>query len=222
MYGTGVEGLGAGFIDKDGNEFTVLAPVPLEARITRSPLSKQTIENLQFFGFLGTAQVAGRVPALQRYEHPPNDPPDITVTTVEGSELAVELTTLSMTQVTRRRLAEIRSVGRSLDDEINSDLGSYPHLQGRVVHLAEMGADELRPPKRNPQQLKQLVSELAAELKNDFGVVQPIPIVGDFSDGPPERFTPEMSAIAALGPFSAPIERRARSLGDRSAHGWLW
>jgi hypothetical protein len=30
------------------------------------------------------------------------------------------------------------------------------------------------------------------------------------------------TATSSLGPFSAPIERRARSLGDRSAHGWLW
>ena len=197
MYGTGVQGLGMGMRDEDGNEFFSLAPVPLETRITRSPLSKQTIENLQFWGFLGTAQVAGRAPALQRYERPPSDPPDITVTTVDGSALAVELTTLSTTQVTSQRLAEIRSIGRSLDDEL-SDLESYPHLRGRVVHLAEMGADEMRPPRRNPDQLKQLVSDLAAELKVDFGVVQPIP-VRDFSAGPPERFTPEMSAIAARG-----------------------
>jgi hypothetical protein len=138
------------------------------------------------------------VPGLQSYERTANDPPDAVITTTDGLALAVELTTLSTTQVTRQRFAEVRSIGRMLGDRLKASPDAFPHLVGRVVGLSEMGHDDERPPRRNQQQVGELVDTLAAALEEDFGVVQGIPIK-DASAGLPETLTPEMMAMYEFG-----------------------
>jgi hypothetical protein len=198
MNGIVVGGVGVGGTDDQGDEWTTMAPIALESRVSASSFSKATIENMQFLGFYTAAQVGGIVPALQSYERPPSDPPDAVIKTDDSLALAVELTTLSTTQVTRQRFAEIRLIGRLLDDRLKADSEAFSHLVGRVVGLGEIGHDQERPPKRNQQQVAELVDAFVAALKKDFGVVQGIPIE-DVRAGLPDTLTPEMLALLARG-----------------------
>ncbi len=192
MFGTGISAFALQGTDEDGRELLSLVALPLETRLTSATLTKEAIEDLQFFNFYTSAQLAGWVPGLVSHRRPPTDPPDLIVQAIGKSELAIELTTLSTTQVTRQRLAEMRSIGRLLDQKIAEDLAAYQHLTGRVVALAEMGGDDTRPPRRSPKQLREFVDQLAAEVRTDFGVVQGIP-VDDPSAGLPERITAEIA-----------------------------
>jgi hypothetical protein len=199
MTGPVIGGIGLGGPGAQGDdEWQTWAPIPLESRLPVSSVSKSSIENMQFLGFYAAAQIGGLVPGLQSYERTAHDPPDAVITTTEGQELAIELTTLSTTQVTRQRFAEARSIGRALGDRLKANPEAFPHLVGRVVGLSEMGHDDERPPRRNQRQVRQLVDTLATALEVDFGVVQGIPIE-DASAGLPEKLTPEQSAVLQLG-----------------------
>ena len=171
MSGPVFGGIALGGSDEDGNQFLMVAAMPLESRVTLATLSKQTIENLQFSNFLAVAQLVGAAGPLERYERVEDDPPDLRVKLIGGPTLAVELTTLPASEVSRQRLAELRRIARALGEKLTSEPTSYPHLRGKSVYLAELGGDESRPPKLPGAKLDALIDQLAARLANDIGVV---------------------------------------------------
>ena len=135
--------------------------MPLESRIIASQLDKSGIEELQLKNFVALAQVTKATGPITSCERVVKDPPDFLVS-VDGAEpLAVELTTLSTTDVSRQRTDEIRNIGRALEKRIRDNPADFPHLQGRVVGLLEMSADHARPKKRRGPEFDKLIDTLA-------------------------------------------------------------
>jgi hypothetical protein len=149
--------------------------MPLESRVVARRLDKSIIEDQQFASFLTAAQFIGATGALTNYQRVPNDPPDLLVSIDERQPLAVELTTLSTSDVSRQRLHEIRTIGQALQDWLNGNPADHPHLRGRIIGLLEMSSDQSRPAKRRGAQFDGLISDLASALSADFGVIQGFP-----------------------------------------------
>ncbi|ABM15143.1 hypothetical protein [Mycolicibacterium vanbaalenii] len=169
----------------DGDDtWEVLPAQPIQSKCT-APLSKQVHENMQLSDFLTMAQLGGLVGDIRNIEWLADDPPDASVTMADGQVFAVELSSISVTDVTRSRLSELRMIEDALVQRIADDVASYPHLFGRTVALSELASDGNRPPKRNSAQMTALVDRFAEELRTDFGVV------GTAADGPgiPEVIT---------------------------------
>jgi hypothetical protein len=76
-------GIALGGEDADGNRIMSVPAMPLESRVASGNLNKQTIEDLQFFGFYGIAQMTGAAGPLENFERVVPDPPDLRVK-VEG------------------------------------------------------------------------------------------------------------------------------------------
>jgi hypothetical protein len=132
------------------------------------------LEGQQFSNFLSVAQFSGATGPLERHELG-NDPPDLLVTMQGSPPLGVELTSLSVTDVSRQRLDEIRKIARNLTEQVASEPDIYSHLRGRSVSIAEHTTDDTRPRKRNEKTRNSLIEQLAATLKQDFGVADEWP-----------------------------------------------
>jgi hypothetical protein len=140
-------GIAFGGEDADGNRIMTVSAMPLESRLTLTGLTKQAIEDLQFHGFYGVAQLCGAAGSLEHYERVTNDPPDLRVKAEGRPLLNVELTTLPASEISRERLAEIRLIARKISERLSADSARFAHLNGRTVFIAEMGDDTKRPPK---------------------------------------------------------------------------
>ncbi|QXN74946.1 hypothetical protein SEA_POSH_38 [Gordonia phage Posh] len=163
-----------GGVDADGNEFHDLPAMPLDQRVA-AKLSKRAIEDQQFLSMVLYAELAGAMESIQSYRRPASDPPDLIVTTASGADVGVELTSISATDITRQRFADIRRIGRSLSERFTSDPKSFEHLVGRVVFVAEMGGDDARPKRRVGPAYDALIDALADAVKTDIGIAQGIP-----------------------------------------------
>lgn len=177
-----VGGMGLGSFDGEGGRVWNLAPMPMETRVFEGSVDKTIIEAQQFSDFLRLAQMTRAVRALQTYELG-SDPPDLIVTPVGGVPIAVELTTLSVTDVSRQRLSEVRRLARDVTARIAAEPGNYANLVGRSASLAEHHSDEQRPPKRTRPQWDALVDAIAETLRSDFGVADEWP--PEYNDGRP-------------------------------------
>ena len=138
-------------------------------------LSQEMIEDQQFLDFARAAQLRGELPAIECYQRPPSDPPDLLVTT-RGREYAVELTSITTPEVSRQRLSEIRAIGHKLSELIRSDSERFAHLVGKTVSLAEMASDDQRPPKTNARRMLEIVNRLGDALGPQIGTVDYTPL----------------------------------------------
>lgn len=143
--------------------------MPLETKLAPGPIEKSDYEFQQLSDFLRVAHATGAISDLESYE-PGGDPPDFIVTPAGGAPLAVELTTLSVTDVSRQRLNDIRRLGRDVAAKVAEEPGKFMHLVGRTVSLAEHAGDAHRPRRRNPSQRAALAEALAQALESDFGI----------------------------------------------------
>lgn len=170
-------GIGLGGTDLNGHQVWDIAPMPIETRVFPGSISKEVLEAQQFADFLRIAQLTGATGALQRSELG-GDPPDLIVTPIGGSPLGVELTSLSVTDVSRQRLDDIRRIARDVTRRITENPARYGHLIGRTVSIAEHESDANRPRKRKAHERKQLIDALAHTLQQDFGVADEWPVEG--------------------------------------------
>lgn len=161
--------IGLGGTDANGHEVWYIPPMPVETRAFSGLISKEVLEAQQFSNFLQYAQLSGATSALQRYELG-GDPPDLIVTPLGGSPLGVELTSLSVTDVSRQRLDDIRRLARDVTQRLTEDPTRYSHLHGRTASIAEHQSDSDRPRKRKARERQQLINALAECLQDDFGV----------------------------------------------------
>lgn len=153
----------------NGDRVWDFGTMPLETKVLPGPIEKSVIETQQFSDLMRVAQASGATQALQSYV-PGNDPPDLIVTPIGGTPLAVELTTLSVTHLARQRLNEIRRLGRDLGAKVADKPDKFEHLVGRTVSLAEHESDARRPRKRTAAERAALVEALAYTLEDDFGI----------------------------------------------------
>jgi hypothetical protein len=167
--------------DAAGRERYVHPTMPLDSRAAEGAMSQETIEDLQFFNFLNAAQLAGAAGALERYEKVADDPPDLRVQLSGKPVLAVELTTLSTTELSRQRLSDVRQMARAVDDRISLKPIAFGHLRGRRVSITENASDQSRPPKVLGHKFDEFIDELTAALEQDFGFAQGYPTNPDGS-----------------------------------------
>jgi hypothetical protein len=166
----GVGGMALGGRDFEGKRVWHVPPMPIETQVLSGPLSQQDLESYQFSSFLRLAQATGATGELTSSQHIIDDPPDLVVAIGGGPELAVELTSLSVTDVSRQRVDEIRRIAREVTAKMASDPTKYVHLLGRVVLVAEHATDDARPQKRKASEREALVDAIATSLQQDFGV----------------------------------------------------
>jgi hypothetical protein len=162
---------GLGGTNEDGNRVWTVAPAPGRTQVVDPDKAQDKVfrEELQFLGFLRIAQLTGATGTLKSSELG-GDPPDLIVDIVGGQPLAVELTTLSVTDLSRQRASEIQRIASDLSARLAAEPKKYRHLRGLLVSLAEHQTDENRPKKRDKTQRAALINELAARLAVDFGV----------------------------------------------------
>lgn len=189
---------GFGGVDASGDEVLDVVSLGIDTRVTRSSLSQQVIEDLQFFDFFLHAQLLGATGALESCERVTNDPPDLRLKLVGLPALGVELTSLSSTDVSKQRLAEVRSIERALNERLLDEPHRYPHLRGRYVCIFENKGDAVRPKKRTGQIFRQFVDQLSAVLAEDFGVVDHTPL-GSLKNPDGTRMTTIPPEIAMKG-----------------------
>lgn len=181
-----IGGLAIGGTDESGNEFNTIAALPLDHRVSAKSLSQRAIEDQQFWHVLLGAELYGCVDEVTSYSHSDTDPPDLVVQ-VGGDTFNVELTSITAQQVSRQRLAEVRSVGRALDERLKAAPDQYPHLTGNQVWVFDRSGDVSRLPKRMGTKFTKLIDDIATELETDFGVVTGIP---PNADGSPPQTVP--------------------------------
>ncbi|MGW0035728.1 hypothetical protein [Gordonia sp. NPDC003376] len=169
-----IGGIGIGGTDEAGNEFTTLAALPLDMRLSVGRLSQRAIEDQQFWQLMIGAELLGIVSEITSYTHPDTDPPDLVVS-VGDDTFNVELTSITAPQVSRQRLAEVRSVGRRLSERLTGTPDRYSHLVGKQVWVFDRSGDDTRLPRRAGGKLATLIDAIARELETDFGVVSGIP-----------------------------------------------
>lgn len=160
--------------DGSGNMlWSVAATIFDDYRVAES-LSQTAIEEMQFLDFVRGAQERGELPGFESYQRPESDPPDLLVR-ARGRDFGVELTSITTTDVSRQRLAEVRAIGRNLSEKIKRDSTNFAHLVGTQVILTEMASDQQRPPRAHGRQMTEVVDRLAAALGPGIGVVDTTP-----------------------------------------------
>lgn len=161
----------------DGDVVQSVVSFGIESRITRASLTQDMIEDLQFFDFLGRAQLLGAAGELERCQRVAADPPDLLVKLAAVPQLGVELTSLSSTDVSKQRLDEVRGIERALNEKLLSLPDKCPHLKGRYVCIFENYGDNKRPPKRRGSAFDKFIDQFMTVLGQDFGVVDPTPMM---------------------------------------------
>lgn len=156
--------------DEDGNRYATVASVPFIQFTPHDSFSQPAIENIQLTDFLRQAQTSGFMADLASIEWVADDPPDVSLVMRDGQTFAVELTTISATEITRGRLDEAAKIESAIRDRIAAEPEAFAHLQGRIVALNELASDQNRPPKRKPIKFDKFVNQIVDELRTDFGV----------------------------------------------------
>lgn len=156
--------------DDSGDRYATVTSVPFIQFTQHGNYSQSAIENIQLTDFLRQAQTGGIVADLASVEWVANDPPDVSIAMRDGQKFAVELTTISASEITRGRLDEAAKIESAIRDRIAAESDAFAHLQGRIVALNELASDENRPPKRRPVQFDKFVNQIVDELRTDFGV----------------------------------------------------
>lgn len=160
--------------DENGSlVWSVAATIFDDYRVAES-LSQLAVEELQFVDFVRGAQARGGLPGFESFRRPESDPPDLVVS-VRGRDFGVELTSITTTDVSRQRLAEVRAIGRNLSEVIKRDSERFAHLIGTQVVLSEVASDQQRPPRAQGQRMTEIVDRMATAIGPGIGVVDTTP-----------------------------------------------
>jgi hypothetical protein len=198
-----IAGFALGGTTADGRESWSLPAMPIESRVMAVGPSQRVIEDMQFLGMVQAAQRRGLMGPIDSYARPDQDPPDLIVRTGENT-FAVELTTISVTDVSRQRFQEVQRFSQDLMDRVRADLDTYAHLRGRTIFLGEMASDDNRPPRRNSAAYDALMTELCTALADDFGTVEPYSVPDGES---PPKTMPLGPGRKFIGPFVMEVNR---------------